>query len=283
MTACLLLVRLLHEYLRSSRGVAAIAKQPIVLPMVNHTPPSSPMATIFSPIVSVEYLTSSSRDHGDPNPHGNLSHFCPSSPSDTKPNSVLINAHPSIAHDSLHSCPKCSSVPPSSNESKPSVNYILSSMLQYNSSSLSIQWSIPSSKTDLVVMATNNTIECIRLPLNDRTHISVPVFSVSPDLCESALLNLSHTAEDNMHIIVTKLTNFSLYQNAWPTHVIAALPDYLFAGSGSCLNAVKCLGHWNYIQNIIRNKSSSPSSVSPWLLIIDDSVCMILKETEEKR
>ena len=276
MGACLLLVRLLHEYLRSSRGVAAIAKPPIVLPMVRHTPPPSPMATIFSPIVSVEYLTSSIHDHGNP------SHFCPST-LDTKQNSVLINAHPSISHDSFHSCPKCSSASPSSNEPKTSVNYILSSMLQCNSSSLSVQWSIPSSKTDLVVIATNNTIECIRLPPNDSSHRSVPIFSISPDLKESALLNLSHTAYDHLHIIITKSSNLSAYQNAWPTHVIVALPDYVFSGLGSCLNAVKCLGQWNYMQNIIRNKNLSPLAVSPWLLTIDDSVCMILKETEEKR
>ncbi len=277
MGACLLLVRLLHEYLRSSRGVTAVSRSPVPLPLVTHALPSSPVATSFSPVVSIDYLTTNHREGDTPTPYR-------PSPEEPKHSTILISAHPNIAHDSSHSCPKCSSVP-SSAETTPTINYTLSSVLETNVSTYDVQWNIPSNKTDLIVMATNHVIECIKLPLGDidhtpSRHTPIPIFSISPDLKESALLNLSHLTENHLHIVITKSSNFSTYQNIWPSHIIAALPDTLFSGTGSCFNAVKSLGQWNYAQNTARNNEAV---VLPWLLVLNDSVCMVLKDGEEKR
>lgn len=257
--------------MRSCRGVTAITSPPVLLPMVRHTPPSSPSTTTFSPVVSLEYLISSRNNEMATPPY----HPSPRPVQDMKQNTVLISAHPTIVHDSSHSCPKCSS----SSSTEPKSNYIVSSSLQCDSASLTVQWSIPSSKTDSVVMASNHTIDYIKFPSVDSPDPCVPIFSVSPDLKESALLNMSHTAENHVHVVVTKSSNFSAYHSAWPSHIIAALPDCVFKGTGSCLNAIKALGQWNYLQNAAKSKSV----VFPWLLVLGDSVCMVLREAGEKR
>ena len=276
--ACLLLVRLLHEYLRSSQGVTAITRTPTLLPLISPTPPPSPLTTSFSPIVSIDLLTA----FRDKTKFPPSSFYLPAS--ETKTSSVLINAHPSIVHDSSHSCPKCSSKK-GSGETTPT-NYILSSVINYNSASQSVQWSIPASKVDMVSMTANGTFECIKLPLcplSPNPAVAIPIFTISPDLKELALLNMTHTADKHLHIVVTKLSSLPHYQKSWPNHIIVGLPDDVFSGSGSYLSAVKALGQWNYHQNLQKNKNSSNAHVLPWLLLLNDTVCMIMDDAMDER
>ena len=134
-------------------------------------------------------------------------------------------------------------------------------------------------------MGTKHTLEYIKLPVSSSAPVIIPIFSISPDLKDSALLNLSHSAPDNLHFIITKMSNFSVYQKSWPQHIISGLPDHLFSSIGSCLNAVKTLAQWNYQQNVsgLASMAGGSGSVLPWILIMDDSVCMVQDGEEEKR
>lgn len=268
----MLFIRLLHDYLRSSRGVTALNKLPNILPLIKTTPTSSPMATTYSPVVPINYLTSSDTMATPTSPR-----VFPLSPS-IKQTIVQISAHSIISHDSSHSCPKCSSVSIESHKHSSSLH--LSSTIHSQSDPLTVQWHIPSHKVKSVAMtSTNQTLDCVKLPLQT-TPSNIPIFSISPDLKDSALLNLSHTAENNLHVVVTKLYNFNSYKTTWPNHIIAALPDSVFLGVGSCINAILTLIDWNYSQNMTRLTKDhvNASGLTPWALILNDAVCMVLKE-----
>lgn len=280
MGASLLLIRLLHDYLRSSRGVTALNTLPTVLPLIRTTPTSSPMATMYSPVVPMNYLISLCDNAATPT----SPLHCPLSP--VKQTTVQISAQPTIIHDSSHSCPKCST---NSIDSKHfSSSFHLSSIIPCHSDSLSVQWHIPSQKAKCIAMTTSNqTLECIKLPIHatPTTTPNIPIFSISPDLKDSALLNLSHTAENNLHVVVTKMSNFDSYKTSWSNHIIAALPDSIFLGTGCCLNGILTLIEWNYSQNVTRlvKDQVNTSALMPWSLILSDTVCMVMNDGDELR
>ena len=59
-----------------------------------------------------------------------------------------------------------------------------------------------------------------------------PVFSVSVGRDSSALLDLSHTLSDHLHVVVTVQSDLVEYVRAWPRHLIMALPDREASGRG---------------------------------------------------
>ena len=187
-------------------------------------------------------------------------------------NNVVLTVSSSVAHNASHSCPKCSLNSPTERSSP--ITHTFTSILTFNSSAITIHWSIPTNKLTLVSIGVDQTLNYIKFSSEPT------IFSLSLDQNGSALLNLSHTARNNLHIIVTKQSLLEPYIHSWPNNIIVALPDTFINGLGSTLQCIKCLGQQLYERNV---QEWGVSNVSPWLLLCDDNVCMVQEKIDDQQ
>ena len=288
--ACLILVRLLQDYIRSSLGVTAVTRPPTALSVVSSALSSSSISSsshsrivplhilqslqesrISSPLSSTPPLVSSlvSSSHGD----------------NSSSQGTLINATPYMAHNSTHSCPECSTAASSQAANKSPLAHNITSTLTLNGNTVTVQWYIPPLlHSQCLLSSDSKTLELILLPhrVSQHNFPLSPIFTLSLVHKGAALLNLRHTAASLLHIVVTAMSQFDAYQQAWGNHIIACLPDAVFSGLGNTMNALKSLAMWNYQQNLwMANRSSPPGSkataaqrVWPCVLLMSDTCCM---------
>lgn len=272
-----MLVQLLQDYLRSSQGVMAVSRSPLLLPLSNTLPTSPTTApSVHSrivPLVLLKQLQANAKDSPILSPCNSVKSIveCTSN--------ILINASSSVNHDATHSCPTCSTAQLREQDAPSLVSFL--SALSLGSVNTTVHWSIPNSKLNVVVV-NRESLAYVKFPTSSSTTSPpLPIFSVSLSSKGAALLNLHHSAPTHNHIIVTKMSNLEVYQQHWTNCIIAAFPDSVFSGQGATLNAVKRLAQWTYEQN---RSAVQPSSVCPWVVVLDDSVCMIKEAgNDEKR
>lgn len=289
MGTCLLLVRLLHDYLRSSQGLTAVSCPPSVLPILSS---HDCLLSSHSPhcrIVPLDLLSQLQSDSAPSSPPT----ISIAAVGQATSEEVLVSSSPYMAHNSSHSCPECSS---QQTPQDAVTAHRFSSSLLLGSSTVTVQWSIPSGKFSQAVIGHDKTyLDLLRLPTWNKPHLPSrslsPIFSIALGQPASALLNLRHMAPNQLHVIVIRLTKLESYYQTWPEHIIAALPDHAFVGMGGIYNSVKRLAEWIYEQNIHlansmgNGRGQVEGSVWPLVVLMRESVCMVqeLEDSEDKR
>ena len=287
--ACLILVRLLQDYIRSSLGVTAVNRPPTALSVVSSASPSFSSSS-HSRIVPLPLLQSLQELSPSPSLSSTPPLMSSSHGDSSSSQGTLINATPYMAHNSTHSCPECSTA--SSQANKSPLAHNITSTLTLNGSTVTVHWHIPPLlHSQCLLSSDSKTLEMILLPYRVSQHSFPlsPIFTLSLVHKGAALLNLRHTAASLLHIVVTAVSQFDAYQQAWGDHIIACLPDAVFSGLGNTMNALKSLAMWNYQQNLwMANRSSPPGKAAiaqrvwPCVLLMSDTCCM-WKEVETQQ
>lgn len=122
--------------------------------------------------------------------------------------------------------------------------------------------------------------------------VVTPIFTPTFNRQAHALLNLHHAfvGAQHVHILVMNASQVANYQKVWPNHIILTLPEGdKSQGYGPTLYWIKLFATHNYALNcsaIAEQFSSkadqlSPTTVWPWIIIMNDSCVMWKKSIVE--
>ena len=263
--AWLLMVRLLHDHLRSSQGVVVECPptpssifltrptQDDESPLLSNTalPPSLQSQSKCSSIVPLKHLQALTRQSCEDNDRKPIIHLSEDSPksqaefstlSTTNPqnehrHTVLIPISQYVAYDFTHSCTDCAKYLRGSPVSRAE---ILTSFLPTEEGGhISLQWHIPTyQQKHCVISPDRKTLERLKLPTlklkgeKNIPHPLTPIFTPTLSRESSGLFNLFHSSFEGLHVIVTTSGQFERYCKAWPNHIIMALPEQDSLGLG---------------------------------------------------
>jgi hypothetical protein len=252
--ASLLLVHLLKDYMRSNQGISAINQSPLLLPL-------GYQSTTHSQVLLMEQLGDTC-DVTCKTEQPSLSSL------ESVNNSGIVMAVPStMIHNAAHSCPKCT-------KNTSVITHTLSSQIPFiDTTPITIKWNIPSHRLNYITTLHDSTLDFIHM-----SSLTL-ICSLSMDYTDNSLLNFTHTASDNLHIIITKHSLMESCRNNWPKSIIGSVPDLALSGMGSSLEIVKSLGKHFYQRNV---EEKGEADVSPWLLICNDRVCMVQERRNDK-
>ena len=261
--AWLLMVRLLHDHLRSSQGVV-VESSPIPSsvfltrlsqddesPLLSHAAlprsPRSKCSTIV-PLRLLQAMVRQSCEENDRKPIFSLSEDSPKSQAEFSTlsttnsqnehrHTVLIPLSPYVAYDFTHSCTDCAKYLRGSPVSHAE---ILTSLLPTEQGGhISLQWHIPTyQQKHCVVSPDRKTLERLKLPTlklkgeKNIPHPLTPIFTPTLSRDSIGLFNLFHSSFEGMHVLVTTSGQFERYCKAWPNHIIMALPEQDSLGLG---------------------------------------------------
>ena len=261
--AWLLMVRLLHDHLRSSQGVVVKSSptpssvfltrlsQDDEAPLLSHAAlplsPQSKCSTIV-PLRHLQAMTRQSCEDNDRKPIISLSEDSPKSQAEFSTlsttnsqnehrHTVLIPLSPYVAYDFTHSCTDCAKYLRGSPVSHAE---ILTSLLPTEQSGhISLQWHIPTyQQKHCVISPDRKTLERLKLPTlklkGDKNipHPLTPIFTPTLSRDSTGLFNLFHSSFEGLHVLVTTSGQFERYCKAWPNHIIMALPEQDSLGLG---------------------------------------------------
>jgi len=261
--AWLLMVRLLHDHLRSSQGV--VVENPPAssrsflsrtsegdeVPLLTNSVPMYITSPSYSPIVPLEYLQSVARDACEENDRKPDIALLKDSPQSQAEFSSLMTANsvselrhtvsipisPYIAYDFTHSCADCAKYLRGSPLAHPEV---LTSLLPTEQGGhITLQWHVPTyQQKHCVISPDRKTLERLKLATlrlkGEKTisHPLSPIFTPTLSRESSGLFNLFHSSYESLHVLVTTSGQFEKYCKTWPNHLIMALPEQDSLGLG---------------------------------------------------
>lgn len=236
--------------MRSSQGVLIISQHPLLLPLSK--------SSTESHVLELSQLK-----------QGGI-HDLPinATPSNTMCDNVLMTVPFAVAHSASHSCLKCTTFKTSALPV-----HTFTSQIYFTETLVEVTWSIPSCHLDSVVLTEEGLLHFIKFS-------ALPtIFSLSFDYQEDALLNISHTASENVHVIITRQSFLEDCEKVWLGNIIAGIPDAVVQGMGSSLEIVKAIASQFYERNI---EQTGAEVISQWLLICNDCICMVKDDTDKK-
>ena len=193
---------------------------------------------------------------------------------------VSLNLSQYTAYDATHSCTECIKRAMQSNHA-----HTLTSLLPLEGEGpLVLQWHVPEGALRHFVLSLDRrSIERLKLStlktkMADTKCPSVtsltPIITISVGLEAAALLNLSHTGFDGLHIVVTLASQFEAYRKVWPNTIIVGLPDMGCLGTGNTYHLTKTLAQHTYLLNMAAHQESTQRTVWPFVLMKSDQCVM---------
>lgn len=278
--AWLLFVRLLVDHLHSLQGVVVI-NDPLTASVFiresssssDHTP-SDHASSMHSRIIEVDQLQTlcnGTAVEGVP----------PKAVATPTSHTMSLPLSPYTAYDATHSCTECVKRGMSSSHA-----HTLTSLLPLEGEgSLLLQWHVPEAALKHFVLSPDRrTIERVKLPTlkakmadSKCSTAMSPILTLSPSLETAALLNLSHTGFDGLHIVVTLASQFETYRKVWPHVTIVGLPDMGCLGTGNTYHLTKVLAQHNY--HLAQQQEGTQRIVWPYILLKSDQ-CVMWKKID---
>lgn len=232
-----MLVRMLHDHLRSSKGVAVEMGTPVdsIFLQDSSSDPSSSDSK-HSKIVSMEYLTEQLCNGVDSKDFSKLSSSVATTIEYKKPAVTMISTSPYMAYNVSHSCKECTSVPtPSTTPRLP--GSLISKLPMKDGSFIALKWHIPSSQAKHWLVGGEGKmylkLSHTASERNGAVRIRTPVFVPTMGRDMTGLFNLFHTGYEQLQVLVTVETQFEKYCKAWPNHIIMAIPNQDAIGLGT--------------------------------------------------
>lgn len=235
-----MLVRLLHDHLRSLKGVTIEMGTPVdSIFLQNSSPHLQSSGRKHSKIVTMEQLTEQLYNGVASKDFQKLSSEVPVTIEFSKPAIMTISASPYMAYDVSHSCKECPGPPVSRSSTVPLLSDLFTSKLpQRDGSFITLKWHVPPSQASLCVVREETMyikLSCTS-DSDETVRVKTPVFVPTMGRDLTGLFNLFHAGYDQIQVLVTVETQFEKYCKAWPNLTIMAIPNQDAIGLGVCAN-----------------------------------------------
>lgn len=260
--AWLLFVRLLMDHLHSLQGVMVVC-DPLAGSIFLGEGSSASLHSRIIPLEQLHSLSSKTTVEGNPPKAAPV------------PTCHTVPLSPYTAYDTTHSCTECAKRMSSSH------THLVTSILPLEvEGSVTVQWHIPDSALKHFVLSPDRrTVERVRFPTfkakDSKSSSITPIITLSSGHEGMALLNLSHTGFDGLHVVATQASQFDSYRKVWPHVVIMGLPDSGCLGTGNTYHLTKAFAQHNYLLNAVaQQQESGQRTVWPFVLIRNDQCVM---------
>lgn len=231
-----MLVRLLHDLLRSSKGVTVEMGTPTksIFLRDSTTNFSSDDDSKHSKIVTIECLTDQLCNGVDSKDFQKLSSNVSTTIEFKRPAITTISTSPYMAYNVSHSCKQCLPTPVASAVS-PHPDSLTSKLPLNDGSFITLKWRVPPSQAKHCVLGGDAMY--LKLSYNsdrdeETARIRTPVFVPTVGRDSTGLFNLFHTGYEHLQVLVTVESQWEKYCKAWPNLIVMAIPNHDAIGLG---------------------------------------------------